>query len=139
MANRNMPVVIFAVAAIVYTLVFFHDFPTRSKESIVRLLDSADAVDLCFYASSGSNLVACVNDIQDLTMLSARFEKSSLISLPEAKCVIFGRAVFFAQDKEILRMDFCSFPVVLIDGRSYAVSPDFTLLARFLVEERNKK
>lgn len=138
MANRSLPAIVFTVAAIGYTIWFFHDFPSRSKESVARLLASAEVVELCFDTPVGNNKAVRVNDTRDLIRLSAAFEKATFISMPNNKRTIFGRAVFSTQGKEALRMDFCSFPVVLIDGRSYALSPDFTLLARSLAEEGNK-
>ena len=137
MAKRNLPAIVFTVAAISYTLWFFHDFPTRRMESVASHLASADGVELSFYFG-GSNLTARVNDGRDLTRLSAAFERAILISMPNTKCSIFGHAVFSTQGKEVVSMDFCSLPVVLINGRSYAVSPEFILLARSLVEGDDK-
>jgi hypothetical protein len=118
--------------------VFFHDFPTRSKESVTQRLTSADSVDLCFNAPGGSNLTAHINDIRIICKLAETFNKSPLISMPDAKRVIFGRAIFYAQGQETIRIDFCSLPLVLINRRSYVVSPDFTLLALSLTEEGYK-
>lgn len=138
MKNRNLPVIVSTIAIVMYTLWFFHDFPTRNKESIVQHLASADAVEICFYDTDKSNVVVRVNEIRVLTKFLDIFEKSAFISIPNTKCEIFGRAVYSARGKDLLSIEFCSFPIILIDGRSYAVSPDFTILARALVEKGNK-
>ena len=137
MANKRLPAIVFSVAAITYTIWFFHDFPTRIKETVARRIGSATVAELSFNMPSGSNSVRRLNDMRDLARLAAAFNKAGVISLPESKQVIFGRVKFFIHEKETLRMEFCSFPVVLIDGRSYAVSPAFQMTARLLAEGSN--
>lgn len=138
MKTRNLPVVVSIILIVMYTLWFFYDFPTPNKESIVHRLTSADAVEICFYDPDGSDGVVRVHDVRVLTRFSDIFEKSVFISIPDTKCTIFGNAVYSVKGKDVLRVDFCSFPIVLIDGHSYAVSPDFMLLARVLMEKGNK-
>ncbi len=138
MRTRNLPTIFFIVSVLVYTLWFFHDFPTRRKESILQRLTSADAVEIYFYDLDGRDVVVRVNEILDLARFSDIFEKSPLISIPSTKSAIFGRADYYATEKNVLSVEFSSLPIVLIDGRNYAVSPDFMILARALAEKGYK-
>ena len=138
MRIKRLPSVSCITLVILYTLWFFHDFPTQSKDSIVQLLTSADSVEICFYTPNGSNLVVRVNEKNELTNFIEILQNSHFISMSGTKATILGHAVYSARGQGVLCVDFCQFPLVLFNGRSYAVSPDFTILARSLVEMRSK-
>ena len=134
MRNKSLPAVTGVTLIVLYTLWFFHDFPTHNKEAIEHLLASADSVEISFNTASGSNAIVRVNEEDELSHFTEIFQKSPLVAIPDTKAAVLGHAIFSARGHDVLCVDFCSFPLVLFNGRSYAVTPEFTIFARSLVE-----